>query len=382
VAWPVLANGLVLGVAALATILARGDPDQFRLLVQEDGALEWCTFWAFLLAAGVGVANVSRELRQRRLPWWSAGLALFCFLVAMEEISWGQRLLGYRPPAYFLENNFQQEFNFHNVTPSKLRKLALSGIIAGYGIVLPLLLLIRPLQAWAVRLGVVAPPLALVPSFGVVLVFYRVSTFRFRTEWVELLLGGCFLFAMLAAGALRIGGLRSIELVRAGAVLTASILVLGLGVGSANWSAASRLTPELRELAQRELESLDHDLREIAARQGRAFVTKCGLHHRLYTFVRKRKYDADDLRTLQFASSSGPEVARERIDFFLDPWNSPYWIQDRCSKDRSRRTVFVYSFGPNRRRDSTRWEVAGDDLGSYVAAVENSSFSLRSRSPS
>ena len=50
-AWAVLANGLLIGVAALATILARGDPDQFRLLVQEDGALEWCTFWAFLLAA-------------------------------------------------------------------------------------------------------------------------------------------------------------------------------------------------------------------------------------------------------------------------------------------------------------------------------------------
>ena len=81
-----------------------------------------------------------------------------------------------------------------------------------------------------------------------------------------------------------------------------------------------------------------HAWSEIAARKGRAFATKCSLHHRLYTFVRKRKYDADDLRTLRFASSSGPGVVRERIDFFLDPWNSPYWIQDRCSKDRSRRT--------------------------------------------
>ncbi len=130
-AWAVLANGLLIGGAALATILARGAPDQFYLLVQEDGVLEWCTFWAFLLAGGVSIVNASRELRRRRLPWWFAGLALFCFLVAMEEISWGQRLLGYRPPAYFLEHNFQQEFNFHNVVPTGLRKVALSGVIAG-----------------------------------------------------------------------------------------------------------------------------------------------------------------------------------------------------------------------------------------------------------
>ena len=125
----------------------------------------------------------------------------------------------------------------------------------------------------------------------------------------------------------------------------------------------------MAELAQRELEYLDHDLREIAARRGRTFATKCGVHQRLHTFVRKRKYHAGDLRTLRFGSWSGPGVAQDRIEFFLDPWNSPYWILDKCSKDRSRRSTFVYSFGPNRRRDSSHWELAGDDLGIYIAGV-------------
>ena len=32
-------------------------------------------------------------------------MASRCFVVAMEEISWGQRLFGYRAPAYFLGHN-------------------------------------------------------------------------------------------------------------------------------------------------------------------------------------------------------------------------------------------------------------------------------------
>ena len=59
-----------------------------------------------------------------------------------------------------------------------------------------------------------------------------------------------------------------------------------------------------------------------------------------------------------------PEV---RADFFIDPWNSPYWIRHKC-KDKRRR-VFVYSFGPNRRRDSTAWEILGDDIGAMIDSV-------------
>ncbi len=363
--WAVLANLLLIGTAAAATALGRGAPERLYALAQEDGALEWCTFWAFLVAAGIAIAGASRAWRQRPLPWCFAGLALFCFLVAMEEISWGQRLLGYRPPSYFLEHNFQQELNLHNIATTALRKLALTAIIAGYGVALPLLLLIRPLGNWASRWGLVAPPLALVPSFGVTLALYLLYPFRLTGEIVELLLGGCFLFAMLDATGLRPALPRSIVPARAAATLMASLLVVGLGLASTHWLVATHSTPELMALARAELEALDHDLGQVAASRERAFATKCGLHKRLYSFV--RKYDVDDLRTLQFGSSSRPGVARERIDYFLDPWNSPYWIRHKCSKDRERRAVFVYSFGPDRRRDSSAWEVLGDDLGTYIA---------------
>ena len=351
--WAVLANLLLVGTAAAVTTLARGAPDQFYQLVQEDGVLEWCTFWAFFLAAGVGFAHAFRE--RTRWPWCVSGLALFCLLVAMEEISWGQRLFAYRPPTYFLEHNFQQEFNLHNVASTAWRKLALTAIIAGYGIALPLLLRIPTLRALASRLGLLTPPLALLPSFIATLVLYLWYPVRFTGEVVELLLGGCFLLTLLAT--------------QAGPTFAASVAVLGLGFASTGWLVVPGAAPELILRTQTELQALDRDLQEIAMRRERSFATKCGTHKRLHSFV--RKYDVDDLHTLEFGSLNGPGVAPERIEYFLDPWNSPYWIRDKCSKDRSRRTVFVYSFGLNRRRDSSHWEVAGDDLGTYITAVPN-----------
>ena len=69
----------------------------------EDEFLEWATVWAFAAAA---VVFAVAAIRQRRsgvaLPWFLAGVSLFCIFVAGEEISWGQRVFGYRPPAYFL----------------------------------------------------------------------------------------------------------------------------------------------------------------------------------------------------------------------------------------------------------------------------------------
>jgi hypothetical protein len=103
----------------------------------------------------------------------------------------------------------------------------------------------------------------------------------------------------------------------------------------------------------------------LAKSKGRDTITKCGLHKRLYTFVEDKKYERP-LAAGAFASLTGVGLPEERAEFFLDPWNSPYWIRDRCDEDTERRSVFIYSFGPNRSRDSNRWEILGDDVGAYV----------------
>ena len=123
------ALGSVAAVLAFGASAAMLAPDLYLQVAQEDEIVEWATFWSLVVAGAV-------FLRRR---WFGVALALFCFVVAMEEISWGQRLLGLRPPQYFLGHNYQQELNAHNLLPTIARKLAMSAVLAGYGIVLPLL---------------------------------------------------------------------------------------------------------------------------------------------------------------------------------------------------------------------------------------------------
>ena len=135
-----LANFLLLGLLGTFAWLEAVYPNAYYRSVQEDQALEWASFWSFFVAGGVFAVAAWRQRRTTgALPWFVAGLALFCVVVAMEEISWGQRVFGHRPPDYFLAENFQQELNHHNIASTDIRLATFRGIIIGYGVVLPLL---------------------------------------------------------------------------------------------------------------------------------------------------------------------------------------------------------------------------------------------------
>ena len=342
----VLANCLVLAVIAYAWLLEVRFPDFYYMSVQEDEYIEWASFWAFLLAAVAAVvAGREHAGESGRFPWFLYGVALFCFVVAMEEISWAQRVLGYRPPVYFLEHNFQQEFNFHNVIATDYRKLALSMTIAGYGVVLPFLALIPPLNRLFERLGVIVPPLGLFPLFVATYLMYLFYPFSHTGEWVELMLGAGMLFALIPVGWRP--------------VLVAWAVIMILGVVSA---AATRMQrdehPATLEAAKSELEAIRRDFES-----GRVW-SRCSLHKRLYSFV--VKYEQWGLQQGEFASLVSQGLPEERAEFMLDPWNSPYWIRHRCFRETGTRSYFIYSFGPNRRRDSTATEILGDDVGIHI----------------
>ena len=53
--------------------------------------------------------------------------------------------------------------------------------------------------------------------------------------------------------------------------------------------------------------------------------------------------------------------AEERAEFFIDPWSTAYWVRTSCNDRRDK--VFLYSFGPNRGRDSSKWKLGEDDIG-------------------
>ena len=137
--WALSTNGLILTPVLLAAVLTVVAPEVYYQLIQEDEFLEWATFWAFVFAAGAyGVAALHERRTQGVVPWFLVGVSLFCVAVALEEISWGQRIIGYRPPTYFLAHNYQRELNLHNVFETSVRTLALELVIVGYDLVLPL----------------------------------------------------------------------------------------------------------------------------------------------------------------------------------------------------------------------------------------------------
>ena len=361
-----IANIVVLGLLVTFGWLAVEQPDLYYRSVQEDQALEWASFWGFFIAGGLFIIAAARQRRRTgALPWFLLGLAGFCLVVAMEEISWGQRVFGHRPPDYFLAENFQQELNLHNIAGTGLRLFAFRSIVVGYGVLLPLLALVPAVRRFLERVAIVPPPMELAPSMFAIWFIHWEYPWKFTGEICEAALAVAFLFAAAANAA-------GFHEERAGrTTLKASALVALvalLGWSTAVWSQHRQSSePEMLELARQETGALRDDLRALAEAKDEPAITKCGVHKRLYTLVQQKKY-ARRLPQMSFAGRVSEGLPRSRAEYFLDPWNSPYWVRDRCDEKTDRRVVFVYSFGPNRSRDSSRWEILGDDIGQYVLA--------------
>lgn len=357
----IVANLLILATLAVARVLHNASSDLYFLAVQEDELLEWATFWAFVAAAAAMAFAAIRQWRGgRRVPWFLAGVSLFCFLVAMEEISWGQRVFGYRPPAYFLAENYQQELNFHNVLATDLRMLGFKGVTLGYGVVLAILALVPATGRVLSRLAIVAPPWLLVPSFLAAYAVFEVQPWSFTSEWIELMLGLGFLFA--AIDALRLNSPAAQRRRRGPLALVVAPYLAVLLLAAVNTAITRNrrdVDPVLLENAGIELEALKIDF--LA---GGKIRSDCNVHRRIFTFMEQSGHD--DLRQGKFAALTARGLPQERAEFFLDPWNYPYWIRDRCSGDKSRRITVVYSFGPNRIRDSTPWRILGDDVAVFI----------------
>ena len=353
ISFAIAANCLVIAVGIYAYVILGLDEDLYYLSVQEDEYVEWASFLAFAIAAVIYVLAAVRPTFDWRLDWFLLGLGAFCLFVALEEISWGQRVFGYRPPEYFLEENFQQEFNLHNIVDSSLRKLALRVVILGYGVVLPVCMLVPGLGGFLRKIGVVAPPLWLAPAYLVTGIAYITYPLRFTGEWVELMLGFCFLFSALALPDQR----RDLARVGTSVAMWAAVIVVGIGFATLTRIQRDSDPDNLRA-AQSELEALRRD---FVARRA---YSSCVTHKRLYTFV--EQYGEDGLLEGEFAALTQQGLPEDRAEYFLDPWNYAYWIRDNCPVDARGRVTYVYSFGPNRRRDSTKWKIGGDDVVAFI----------------
>ncbi len=109
---------ILLIILTYGLVLLHQDKEAFLFWIREDGLVEWLTFVvlmimsAFSFGMSFEFSRSGAEGRAKKV-WLFLG---FLFLFgAMEEISWGQRILGIESPEWFLKHNRQFETNLHNL---------------------------------------------------------------------------------------------------------------------------------------------------------------------------------------------------------------------------------------------------------------------------
>jgi len=283
----------------------------------------------------------------------------------MEEISWGQRFFGYLAPDYFLEKNYQQEITIHNMFDTSFRLIILKTIIMGYGVILPLIMRISLLHRFLCKLRVVVPPLELVPSFLLVFYLYQTYPWQFTGDIVELMLALCFLFTVLFR-------LWDFERVRnkmmfinqLTAIIILVIVAFSLGLFFAKGFIQNKNKNKLNiKNCQLELEALKKDF-ILKINETKKMPFQNNVHLRIFTSV--KRYNLKWLYENEFAKQAKQGNTKNRSEFFIDPWNMPYWVLFKSDKKTGRKRFILYSFGPNRKRDSDNWNVKGDDIGIVI----------------
>jgi hypothetical protein len=338
----VLAAALIVAPLALAHLA----PDRYGALMEEDRAVEWATVVLFLAAGGV---RLSHAIRTRRV--FDALVGLFCVFVAGEEISWGQRLIGYTPPGVFLEHNTQQEANVHNFADIFGRpKWILVMALAGYGLLLPALARLSPTRRLLDTIGATAPSVAVAPWFlaaVALLIWYPVT---FTGEWVELLAGWLFLASAPISP-------------RTAAMTAAAAMPVALAM---TWVSAARSPADSSWVAcaRAEASALVEDI--VRGHAATPDLDQMGsIHKRVWGSVAAGFIDDPLLRRFRATvcpgnDTGGSAIARRR--YVVDPWGTAYWIMVLYPDESGARRVVVYSFGPNRRRDGEPGETTGDDV--------------------
>jgi hypothetical protein len=333
-------------ITAIAT-LSIAAPASYDQLLQEDRAVEWTTVWLFLIAAiGFGI-NARRGRRA------DAIVAAFCVVVAGEECSWGQRLIGYTAPEFFLAHNYQQEMNVHNLPQAIVQpKWMLMAVLAVYGLLLPLAANRPRVRAQLDRAALTTPPRELAPWFAAAIGLLLWYPLTFTGEWVEALAGGLFL---VASGTFR----------RTWWAFIAAASVLGVIATHASARVIAMSDIERVTCAQREVDAIAADIVSGQAATDRLWRMR-SVHKRVWSAIGEEYLRSERLSQFTHACADDSSAHNDlRRKYAIDPWGGPYWVLVEGLEGRTR--IVVYSFGPNRRREIDS-EALNADRGDDVIA--------------
>ena len=108
--------------------------DKWRYISSEGGLSEYGTAIAYLLIP-LFTYQIARQFwrhNKKLMGWLYILFTAGSFFIGMEELSWGQKIIGFEEPKFWAENNVQSEFTFHNLAFYQNRFLHPSFILAGF----------------------------------------------------------------------------------------------------------------------------------------------------------------------------------------------------------------------------------------------------------
>ena len=175
-------------VVSLATVMVvlitAYDPSQtdlLRRMTRENGIVEWGSVAVLTLVLLVCLGSLLRHRKQPYLPGLARTLLIVlgftALLGALEEISWGQQVLGFRSNQFFLENNLQRETNLHNLMPASISSSIINTTVYIFFLWTPCILCLAPasrLQKFVRERGLSG----FVPGFSTMMIFAFGSTLQ------------------------------------------------------------------------------------------------------------------------------------------------------------------------------------------------------------
>jgi hypothetical protein len=171
------------------------EPVTYMYTITEDHWGEFVTFVNYMLSAGLLVFLILRE-KKSFFKFGYIALALVMFVIGMEEISWGQRILNIRTPSFITQFNYQSELTVHNIidTLLPLMKIFFFSIMIWAFIVPVLIARSRRLRTWAETLGIPLIPSHVLPYFIASFLVFIFKPIVKHDEIAELLLSLAFAF--------------------------------------------------------------------------------------------------------------------------------------------------------------------------------------------
>ena len=106
--------GIFISSLIITLKVCAGSTSSYRRSLQEGSIIEWTSFLLLLLTAYI-LSYCATSIRPTSLKIIFYFLSASCFVVAMEEMSWGQMIFNWQTPAEISLINAQGETNFHNI---------------------------------------------------------------------------------------------------------------------------------------------------------------------------------------------------------------------------------------------------------------------------